>query len=84
MRPDGLYLHLPDERKEFLFEADPKVFVKFMWGKTADVIVQIDKISKRELVALIGEAWRNATPPPSKMKKAAKRQPARRKRNMSA
>ena len=40
IRPDGLFLHLPDERKEFLFEADPKAFVKYMWGKTANVIVQ--------------------------------------------
>lgn len=32
MRPDGLYINLADERKEFLFEADPKVFVKYMWG----------------------------------------------------
>ena len=29
MRPDGLYLNLDDERKEFLFEADPRVFVKY-------------------------------------------------------
>ena len=27
IRPDGLYLHLPDERKEFLFEAEPRTFV---------------------------------------------------------
>ncbi|HEV2651138.1 MAG TPA: MmcQ/YjbR family DNA-binding protein [Rhizomicrobium sp.] len=83
MRPDGLYLHLPDERKEFLFEADPKVFVKYMWGKTANVIVQIDAIGKRELEALIKEAWQHATPPP-KVKKTSKRQPARKKRSMSA
>jgi hypothetical protein len=70
MRPDGLYLHLPDERKEFLFEADPKVFVKYMWGKTANVIVQIDAIGKRELEALIKEAWQHATPPPKVKKKA--------------
>src|SRR6201992_4260365 len=69
MRPDGLYLHLPDERKEFLFEADPKVFVKYMWGKTANVIVQPDRISKKELSALIREAREFNLPPP---KKAAK------------
>ncbi len=71
MRPDGLYVDLPDERKEFLFEADPKVFVKYMWGKRANVIVQIDKISKRELEALIREAWTKNLPPPPKTKKAA-------------
>lgn len=71
MRPDGLYLHLPDERKEFLFEADPKTFVKFMWGKTANVIVQIDRVSKKELAALIREAWAHCAPPPPKPKRAA-------------
>ncbi len=71
MRPDGLWLHLNDERKEFLLEADPAVFVKYMWGKTVNVIVQIDKISKKELDALIREAWENATPP-QKPAKAAK------------
>jgi hypothetical protein len=62
MRPDGLFLHLPEERKQFLFEAAPDVFVKFMWGKTANVIVQIAKVSKEELQALIREAWQHATP----------------------
>jgi hypothetical protein len=62
MRPDGLYLHLTEERKQFLFEAAPEVFVKFMWGKTANVIVQIAEVSKKELEALIREAWQHATP----------------------
>jgi hypothetical protein len=62
MRPDGLFLHLPEERKQFLFEAAPEVFVKFMWGKTANVIVQIAEVSKKQLEALIREAWQHATP----------------------
>ena len=62
MRPDGLYLNLPQERKEFLFEADPAVFVKNMWGKTANVIVQIAKVPKSELAALIREAWEHNKP----------------------
>jgi hypothetical protein len=66
IRPDGLYLHLPAERKEFLFEADPKTFVKYMWGKTANVIVQPDLVSKKELAALIREAWEFNLPPPKK------------------
>ena len=45
MRPDGLYLHLTEERKQFLFEAAPEVFVRFMWGKTANVIVRIAEVS---------------------------------------
>jgi hypothetical protein len=77
MRPDGLYLHLPEERKQFLFEAAPDVFVKFMWGKTANVIVQIAKISSEELAALIREAWRHAVPAAkaSKPRAAAKSAP---------
>jgi hypothetical protein len=63
MRPDGLYLHLPEERKQFLFEAAPDVFVRFMWGKTANVTVQIAKLSRKELEALIREAWQHAAPP---------------------
>jgi hypothetical protein len=70
MRPDGLYLNLADERKEFLFEADPKVFVKYMWGKRANVIVQIDKISKRELEALMRESHVLNSPSQGAPKKA--------------
>jgi hypothetical protein len=38
------------------------VFVRFMWGKTANVIVQIARLSKKELAALIREAWQHAAP----------------------
>ena len=73
MRPDGLNLGLPEERKEFLFEADPKTFVKFMWGKKAVVLVQIAKIPKTELAALIHEAWEHNKPEPAAKKAAKKR-----------
>jgi hypothetical protein len=79
MRPDGLYLNLPEERKDFLFAADPKVFVKYMWGKRANVIVQIGKVGRTELERLIGEAWEHNRPVPPKAKAAAKK-PAARKR----
>ena len=82
LRPDGLYLNLDDERKEFLFEADPKIFVKYMWGKRANVIVQIDRIGKRELEALIREAWEKNQPPlkvKQKTKASAKRSAAPRR-----
>jgi hypothetical protein len=62
IRPDGLFLQLPQERKEFLFEADPQTFIRFMWGKTAHLIVNLKKIGKTELKALIGEAYENAKP----------------------
>lgn len=79
IRPDGLFLHLPEERKEFLFEAAPDVFVKYMWGKTANVIVQLGKIGKRELEGLIREAYETSQPPPkSKAPKKAKPKTPRR------
>ena len=78
MRPDGLYLNLDDERKEFLFEAAPKVFVKYMWGKRANVIVQIGKISKRELEALIREAYEKNMPAANVRRVARKTTSARR------
>ena len=75
MRPDGLYLDFDEERKEFLFEADPKTFVKYMWGKRANVIVQIDKIRKAELEALIRESWQRVYVPPKVKTAAVKSKP---------
>jgi len=75
IRPDGLWLYLPEERKEFLFEADPKAFVKFMWGKHAELIAQPERLSEKELEALLREAWENALPAPHK---EPRRRPARR------
>src|SRR4051794_32457151 len=60
IRPDGLWLYLPEERKAFLFEADPKAFVKFMWGKHPELIAQPDRLSKKELAALLREAYEAA------------------------
>ncbi|MBV8798411.1 MAG: MmcQ/YjbR family DNA-binding protein [Alphaproteobacteria bacterium] len=62
MRPDGLWLYLPDERKEFLFEADPKAFVKYLWGKHPELLVQPERVSKKELAALLQEAYDAARP----------------------
>jgi len=75
-RPDEkrVLLHLPEERKAFLFEAAPDVFVKFMWGKTANLLVHLPAISKKELTALVREAWENVQPAPRKI--AAKRRKA--------
>ena len=66
IRPDGLWLHLPQERKEFLFEADSKAFVKYMWGKSAEILVQPERVSKKELERLLREAYEQALPPPKK------------------
>jgi hypothetical protein len=69
IRPDGLWLHLPPERKEFLFEADPKAFVKYMWGKSPELLVQLKQVTKQELEALLREAWESAQPAPKPAKK---------------
>jgi hypothetical protein len=71
-RPDGLWLHLPDERKEFLFDADPEAFVKYMWGKHPEILVQADRVSKKELSALLREAYENALPPAKPAQKRAR------------
>lgn len=73
IRPDGLYLHLPTERKEFLFEADPETFVKLMWGKTPIILVQLKRVAKKELAALVREAWEYASPPPAKKRVSSRR-----------
>lgn len=82
IRPDGLWLHLPEERKEFLLEADPDAFVKYMWGKRVNVIAQPERISKKELEALIREAWEfnrpetpTKSPPKARRAKPAKARP---------
>jgi hypothetical protein len=74
IRPDGLWLYLPEERKEFLFAADPQAFVKFMWGKHPEFIAQPDRLSKKELAALLREAYEAALPLP----KDHRRRPPRR------
>jgi hypothetical protein len=78
IRPDGLWLHLPEERKEFLFEADPKAFVKYMWGKHPELLLQPDRVSKSERAALLREAYEAALP--AKKEGGRSRPPAKRKR----
>jgi hypothetical protein len=62
IRPDGLWLYLPEDRKEFLFEADPQAFVKYMWGKHTELIAQPDRLSRKDLSALLREAYEHALP----------------------
>jgi hypothetical protein len=69
IRPDGLWLHLPPERKDFLFEADAQTFIKMMWGKTPELLVQLKSVKKKELEGLLREAWESAQPPPKAAKK---------------
>ena len=79
LRPDGLNLMVPEERKEFLFDAAPDVFVKKMWGRRSYMVVQLDKIAKPELEALIREAHAAAMPAP-KTRRLVKAKPRTRRR----
>jgi len=56
IREDGLWLSLPAERKEFLFAAEPGTFVRILWGKTPELLVQMKAIGKKELAGLLKEA----------------------------
>jgi hypothetical protein len=62
IRKDGVWLHLPEERKEFLFAAEPKTFVKYLWGRHPELLLQADRVSKTELTALLREAYEHAMP----------------------
>jgi len=81
IRRDGVWLYLPEERKEFLFQADPKAFVKYMWGKHPELLVQPERLSKKELAALLREAYEAALPP--RKEGSRSRPPAKRKRRPS-
>ena len=63
IRPDGLWLYLPEERKEFLFEADPKAFVKFMWGKHPELIAQPERLSEKNSKPSCAKLGRMPFPP---------------------
>lgn len=80
IRPDGLWLHLPEERKEFLFAADPETFVKYMWGKHPELLLQPERVSKKELTAFLREAYEHALP--AKREGGRSRPPAKRKRSV--
>ncbi len=68
--------HLNEEHQEILFEARPEAFEPLHWGKITRCFVNLKKVSKKELAALVREAWGNAGPPPGN---PAKRDPVRRK-----
>jgi hypothetical protein len=75
IRPDGLWLHLPEERKAFLFAADEEAFVPYQWGRRAEIIVQPEKISRRELEHLLQEAYAYAKPEPKAPRRARTSKP---------
>jgi hypothetical protein len=98
VRPDGLNLNLPEERKEFLFAAAPSVFVRQTWGRKAILIAQYENIPKPELALLLREAYEHSGPADKKVadnvevevkaetgvKKTAAKKPARKRKAAKA
>jgi hypothetical protein len=64
--------HITEEHQEILFEARPEAFEPLHWGKITRCMVNLKKVPKKELEALVREAWEYASPPPKKARKAAK------------
>ena len=64
--------HITEEHQEILFEARPEAFEPLHWGKVTRCMVNLKKVPKRELEALVREAADYAAPP-------AKKRPAKRK-----
>lgn len=54
--------HLPEERQDFLFEAQPDCFAPLHWGKSTRCLVHLKNVPKREIAALVREAWEHAGP----------------------
>ncbi len=63
--------HIAEEHQEILFDARPEAFEPLHWGKTTRCFVNLKKVPKTELEALVREAWELASPPPKKPRKAA-------------
>ncbi len=55
--------HIPEEHQEILFEARPEAFEPLHWGKVTRSLVNLRKLSQKELAALVREAWEHALPP---------------------
>ena len=51
-----------DVRKEFLPDANPKVFVRTLRGKTPELAVQAEAVSVKDPSGLLREAWESAQP----------------------
>jgi hypothetical protein len=64
--------HITEEHQEILFDARPEAFEPLHWGKVTRCMVNLKKVPKRELEALVREAAEYAAP-------VAKKRPAKRK-----
>lgn len=54
--------HIPEEHQEILFEARPEAFEPLHWGKITRCLVNLKKVGKEELTALVLEARDHALP----------------------
>ena len=66
-------MFIPEEHQEILFDARPEAFEPLHWGKITRCFVNLKKVPKKELEALVREAAEYAAP-------LAKRKPAKKKR----
>jgi hypothetical protein len=61
--------HITEEHQEILFDARPEAFEPLHWGKTTRCFVNLKKVPKKELEALVREAADCAAPPPKKTRR---------------
>jgi len=61
--------HITEEHQEILFDARPDAFQPLHWGKVTRCFVNLKKVPKEELEALVREAANCAAPLPKKPKK---------------
>jgi hypothetical protein len=54
--------HITEEHQEILFDARPEAFEPLHWGKVTRCMVNLKKVPKRELEALVREAADYAAP----------------------
>lgn len=64
LRPgqDKAMFHIPEDHQEILFEARPEAFEPLHWGKITRCFVNLKKVPKKELEALVREARDYAMP----------------------
>ena len=52
---------ITEEHQEILFDARPEAFEPLHWGKITRCMVNLKKVPKKELEALVREAWEQAS-----------------------
>jgi len=62
LRPDEerAMLHIREDHQDLLFEMRPESFEPLHWGKVTRCFVNLKKVPKKEIAALVHEAWEYA------------------------